>query len=100
MIVVRNIFRLKFGQAKQATDAWKRAIPLLGEHTPLAKPRLLTDLAGAPYYTLVVETTHESLAAFEQMHKSARDSDEWKSIYKDIAASTEEGRREIFTIVQ
>ena len=63
MIVVRDIFRLKFGQSKDAIAHWKEAARLLRESGYGASSvRLLTDLSGAPYYTLVLSrpSTHSA----------------------------------------
>ena len=62
MILVRDVFQVKFGQMKQAKDVWKemfKAMPTSGN-----KPRLLTDLTGQ-YYTLVLESTFKDLADYE-----------------------------------
>ena len=100
MIVVRDIFRLRFGQAKDATGLWKQALAELKSAAPGGKFRLLTDLAGAPYYTIVLEGTHESLQAWDDFHKSAGKQAKWKEIYAKIIPLTEEGRREILTVVE
>jgi hypothetical protein len=63
MILVRDVLRLKFGKAKEA-----KALAKVG--TRIAKKvgypahRQLMDLTGR-YYTLVLESTHESVAAWE-----------------------------------
>src|SRR4051812_23992394 len=100
MIVVRNIFRLKFGDSKKATDLWKQAIEInkkLGYGS--TQTRLLTDLAGAAYYTVVLETTHESLADFEKASQAVRGSAEWRKVYDQIVPLVEEGRREIYSVI-
>ena len=100
MIVVRNVFRLKFGKSKEAGDLWKQALPIAakaGMNT--AGVRLLTDLAGEPYYTLVFESTHESLAEWEQTSLKLRSDAQWKEIYAKIIPLTEEGKREIYSVL-
>ena|SRR5438105_2649048 len=101
MIVVRDIFRLKFGKAKEATALWKQAMAML-ERTGFGPKgrRMLTDLAGESYYTLIMESTYESLAQWEQMHKSAGPNPEWKAVYEKIIPLTESGRREILSIIE
>jgi len=62
MIVVRDIFRLKFGKAKEATALWKQAMGIMKRAGyGNAGNRLLTDLAGEAYYTLVLESSYDSL---------------------------------------
>ncbi len=97
MIVVRDIFRLKFGKSKEANPLWKQALGILKENGFNA--RLLTDLAGTPYYTVVLESTYNSLADWENAHNSAGSSAEWKSLYAEIIALTETGHREILSVL-
>ncbi|MEW6052001.1 MAG: NIPSNAP family protein [Candidatus Zixiibacteriota bacterium] len=98
MILVWDIFQLKFGKAKEAVTLMKHAMTTLQKagHQPM---RLLTDLTG-PYYTLVLESSFKSLAEFEQGHSSTRQSPEWKTLYQQFVLLVESGRREIFTIVE
>jgi len=60
MIVVRDVFRLKFGAAREVFAAF-REIGEVAKKSGFADGslRVLTDLVGS-YYTLVLETTHES----------------------------------------
>ncbi len=100
MIVVRDIFQLRFGQSKDAMPLWKQALGELKKASNAGSFRLLTDLAGAPYYTVVLEGTYPSLADWEGMHRSAGSQAEWKAIYAKIIPLTETGRREILSIVE
>ena len=101
MIVVRDIFRLKFGQAKDATNLWKQAAAMIQRSGHGSRGvRLLTDLAGPSYYTIVFESTYDSLAQWEQAHQSAKDNKEFRDIYQKILPLTEEGRREILQVIE
>jgi hypothetical protein len=100
MILVRDVFRLKFGQARDALAA----INHIGEYASRAGAdpqamRILTDLVG-PYYTLVLETTAASLADYEAQGKRIMADAEWRSRYQKFTPYVESGYREIFTIVQ
>lgn len=100
MVVVRDVFRLKFGQSKEAMALWKEAIVLLRDSGYGAlNVRLLSDLAGAPYYTVILESTFNSVAEWEKAHLAARDNAPWKAVYARIIPFTESGRREILSIV-
>ena len=99
MIVVRDVFRLKFGAAREAQAAFKD----IGEVAkrsgfPTDGVRVLTDLVG-PYYTLVLETMHGNLADYEQMGRNSM-TDEWRKAYQKFTPHVESGYREIFTIAQ
>jgi hypothetical protein len=99
MILVRNVFRVKFGQSKDAVAAMKENIELMKKSGfGGAQPRLLTDLVG-PFYTVVLEMTFDSLADWETTMKTSMGGEEWKAVYAKFTALTEEGYREIFTIV-
>lgn len=101
MILVRNIFQLKFGQARPAVSAWKEGLAVAERvGMPAGRWRLLTDLAGPSFYTLVLEGTYSSLAEFEQQAQQLMADPAWQAWYKQIAALSEGGRREILTIVE
>jgi len=98
MIVVRNVFKLKFGKAKEATSLWKQGVAIAhGAGFPKGSTRILTDLVG-PFYTLIMETTHESLSEYERAAKNLMDNKEWKAWYADVLPLTEGGYREIYAI--
>jgi hypothetical protein len=100
MIVVRDVFRLKFGQAKEATELWKRAVGLLQNSGYGVKAtRLLTDIAGPAYYTIVLESSFDSLADWEKAAQAAKSNTQWHEVYQRIIALTEEGRREILSVI-
>ncbi len=101
MILVRDIFRLKFGQSKDAIAYWKQAVEAIRKSGYASEGfRILTDLAGADYYTIVLEATFKSVAEWEKAHGQARSNSKWKEIYGKIIALTEKGHREIFTVVE
>jgi len=101
MILVRNIFRLKFGQAREAIATWKNGLAIAERISGgRSRFRLLTDLAGPDFYTLVLEVTHESLAEFEQSSRTLMDAPEWRAWYPQAMALSEGGRREILNIVE
>jgi hypothetical protein len=101
MIVVRDIFRVKFGQSKDVTALWKQAMELLMQGGfGVRGTRLLTDLAGQPYYTIVFESTYDSLAQWEQAHNAAKGNARWREVFQKIIPLTEDGRREIFSVIE
>jgi hypothetical protein len=100
MILVRNVFRLKFGKAREAVAAMKEAI---AETKRLGygdgSTRLLTDLTG-PYYTLVMESVFSNLASLEQTTPKVMGDKQWQASYQKLVPLVESGYREIFTIVE
>jgi hypothetical protein len=100
MILVRNVFRLKFGKSREAVAAFKEGLALMKRHGfGRAPARLLTD-AVTTFYTLVMEQTFESLADYEQSAKAVMANNEWKAWYQTIQSFVESGHREIFTVVE
>jgi len=97
MIVIRNVFQLKFGKAKDAVALWKEGIALMKKGGLSAPTRILTDLTG-PSYTLVFEESFESLAAYEKEMKSIMGMEEWKSWYSRFVPLCKSAYREIMTV--
>jgi hypothetical protein len=100
MIVVRDIFRLKFGQSKEAVALWKEAAASLRTSGYGAiNVRLLTDMAGPAFYTVILESTFNSISDWEKAHSAARDNAQWKALYAKIVSYTETGHREILSVI-
>jgi hypothetical protein len=100
MIVVRNVFRLKFGKAREAVALFKEGMAIqqrVGDGLDMSS-RLLTDVTG-PFYTVVLEITAPSLAAFEGGAPRLMADKDWQANYQKIGALVESGYREIFTLV-
>jgi hypothetical protein len=97
MIVVRDVFRLKYGAAKPALAAMKEGRQML----PAAKAvRVLTDLIGTSY-TVVLETTFASMSECEsEMHKVMGNPAWGKWYHEKFVPHVESGYREVFNIVE
>lgn len=99
MIVVRNVFQLKFGEAKKGVELWKEGLALSKRvGFPAKSSRVLTDLVGQ-FYTLVFEVTFDSLADFESGAKKMMANSEWQAWYAKVSAMTLSGHREILNVV-
>lgn len=96
MIVVRNVFQVKFGKARDAVALMKEGIAI-GRKVGM-NARVLTDITG-PAYTVVLETTHENLADFEGKSKDVMGSAEWQGWYQKFIPLVESGNRDIYTVV-
>ena len=100
MIVVRNVFQLKYGKTKEA-------VPLLKEGLAIQKrvlagleysTRVLTDASG-PFYTLVLEVTVPSLAAWETNAPRIFADKDFQANSQKMSALVESGYRELFNVV-
>ena len=97
MILVRDVFQLKFGKAREATALWKEGRGFLEGDQRIKSVRLLTDLVGS-YYTVVLETTYDSLGDFERSMSEGMN-DEWRAWYGRYVPLVESGYREMFMVV-
>lgn len=97
MILVRDVFQLKLGKAKEA-KVWKEA-RVLARKYGFPEGRALTDLTGN-YYTFVMGSTYENLAAWESSMNDPAGADEWGQWYQKFAPLLDGGYREILTVVE
>lgn len=98
MIIVRDVFQLQFGKAKDAVTVCKAGLENakdMGNPIPM---RIMTDLVGK-YYTLVMESTFDSLSHYEQSMREMFDNEQWRDWYQKLLPFLESGHREIFTLV-
>ena len=98
MILIRDIFQLKFGKTKDAIALWKEGKDILKKngHYP---DRVLTDLVGN-YYTFVLETTSPSISEFEGAMKKTFNEKAYSEWYQKFIPLVEGGHREIFNIIE
>ena len=99
MVLIRDVFQLQFGAAREAVALWKEGADIIRREMPAQSVRLLTDVVGAPYYTLVLESTYESLAAFEEVGRRASASEAWQTWYRRFVPLARHGHREIYNVV-
>lgn len=101
MIVIRNVFRLKFGKAREAVALVKEGMAIQkrvgagGDYST----RLLTDVTG-PFYTIVWEISVPSLGAFEAAAPQLMGDKDWQANYQKLGALVDSGYREIFSVVE
>ena len=99
MIVVRNVFRLKFGKAKEAIALLKEGIAIQKRAGVEVNQRLMTDFVGT-FYTVVLELTVPNMGALEATMPKVMGDKDWQAIYLEFSALVESGYREIFTLVE
>ena len=100
MIVIRNVFQLKFGQAKEALAILKEGVAIQKRIAAADfSTRLLTDVTG-PFYTLVLEITVKSLSDFETRAPQILGNPEWQANYAKLTPLVQSGYREIFTLIE
>ena len=99
MILVRNVFQLKFGKAREALAILKEGVAIQQRLAAEGSARLLTDVTGR-HYTLILEMTLTNLVALEAMVPRVFGNPEFQENYQKMVPLVESGQREIFTIVE
>jgi hypothetical protein len=100
ILVVRNVFRPKFGQAKPALAAWTEGEVIMKRLGMTRPTRLLTDVFG-PAYTVVLEHTSASLEEFEADGRQIMGTAEWGQWYHEkFVPQVDSSYREVLTIVE
>ena len=99
MLLIRDVYHCKPGKVRPMVEKFK-AMGKLGERHGMGRMRVLTDVSGERFWTIVSEYEVESLEAFMKMDQNL-DADtmkEFESIMKGYHDNVDHGRREIFTI--
>jgi hypothetical protein len=99
MYVIREVVNCRPGKVRQLVEKFKAISTAMRDmgHEPF---RLLTDVSGDPFWTLVAETNVEKIDEFFAMEQKLMASDSLRSAlagYHDIVTS---GRREIYRVEQ
>ena len=98
MIIERNVFKLKFGKAKEAIAIWKE-IMVAAKKANLASSemRLLSDLSG-PAYTLVVELHIKSFMDMNPKQAIWATTESFQTLYQKFIPLCESAHREYYRI--
>lgn len=92
MFIERNVFHLKFGQAKPAVTMWKEYLEKAHREDNNIHVRLLTDLTGSGY-TLVLEQTFSTYAELEPSKCALVNRTDWKEFYEKFIPYCERSER-------
>jgi hypothetical protein len=94
MILVRDTFQAKYGQGGALVALFKE---VRQQWPAQSVDRILTDASG-PFFTVVTETTVESLAAWEQRLADLFSKPEFGDWFAHMTPLVESGRREFYHI--
>ena len=98
MILARAVFQAKFGKADDVVAHFKAmGNDMPDELVESLQPRILTDISGS-FDTVVLETTHESLAALEEFRKALFAREESADESSRLVELVVSGRNEYYTI--
>src|SRR5690348_11675549 len=96
MILVRMIFRVKWGKADEVVKAMKESAPAMAPETG-HHWRLLTDLGGE-MFTVVLEAEMASLAEWEQFRAQLFRDPRFQESQQRTVELIESGRQEFYTV--
>ena len=98
MYVVREILNCKPGKVRQMAENFEAISAALREmgRQPL---RLMTDVTGEPFWTLVVEATVETVDEFFEMERTVTAKESVQHRMAGYHELVQSGRREVYQIV-
>lgn len=97
MLLIREIMYCKPGKVRPMVEKFKAMAGVM-EKLGMSRPRIMTDLTGVPYWTVITEFEVESLEAFFNMDDKAfadAGAAEIMAGYHDLV---DHGRREIYKV--
>ena len=97
MFVERNVFSLKFGQARPAINLWKEYLEKAHREDNSIHVRMLTDLSG-PGYTLIIEQIFNTYAELEPSKCALVNRGDWKEFYEKFIPYCERSERTLYKL--
>jgi hypothetical protein len=97
MYVIREVLHCKPGKVRQMADKFRAISHALQEmgHEPM---RLLTDVTGEPFWTIVAEARVEKIDDFFAVEQKLTTNENIGKVMADYHDLVESGRREIFRV--
>jgi hypothetical protein len=94
MLLVRNVFRAKYGMGDALVQHILSRIEIWSGGRDF---RLLTD-AGGPFFTVVAEISYENFAAYEESQTREFAMPEFGAWFEQMVPLVDSGSREFWTI--
>ncbi len=98
MFIERNVFHLKFGLGKPATDLWRAFLHTVPAQSDF-RIRLLSDLSG-PAYVLVLELAYGTYAELEPSRCRLTQLPGWRAFYEQFIPMCERSERTLYREVE
>ena len=97
MYVIREVLNCKPGKVRQMVEKFKSISTALTEmgQEPL---RVLTDVTGEPYWTIVAEARVEKIDDFFAMEQKLTSNETLRQTMADYHDLVDRGRREIYRL--
>lgn len=97
MFVIREVLHCRPGKVRPIVEKFRRisgAFEKKGQR-PL---RLLTDVSGEPFWTLVIEADVERIEDFFRVESELMQDESLRETFADFHAHIDNGRREIYRL--
>jgi len=99
MYVIREIMRCKPGKVGELVKRFKQMEPLFKElGGGMAAPRVMTDMTGERFWTVVAEQDVDKLDDYLEMTRKTMSDPRFQKIMQGYHEFVEEGRREIYKL--
>jgi hypothetical protein len=97
MYVIREVLHCKPGKVRAMVEKFKRISALMKEmgHEPL---RLLTDVSGEPFWTIVAEASVAKVDDFFALERTLMANEALHTTMADYHDLVESGRREVYRV--
>ena len=97
MYVIREVLHCKPGKVRQMAEKFRAISHALQEmgHEPM---RLLTDVTGEPFWTIVAEARVEKIDDFFAVEQKLTANETVRKVMADYHDLVESGRREIYRV--
>jgi hypothetical protein len=97
MVLIREVLNCKPGKVGELKKRF-RALSDVTEGLGFGRFRLLTDVSGEPFWTLIAEMEAESVDAFMQMEEKTMANPDARKAMEGYHDFVVKGRREIYRI--
>ena len=98
MYVIREIMHCKPGKAGEMVKRFKQMEPLMKEVGMTEPQRIMTDMSGECFWTVVAEQNVPSLEQYLEMSRQTMTDPRVQKIMQGYHDLVESGRREIFKV--
>ena len=97
MYVIREVLNCKPGKVRQMVDKFTQISMVLKDmgHEPM---RILTDVTGEPYWTVIAEAKVEKIDDFFAMEQKLTTNETLRKTMADYHDLVDRGRREIYRL--
>ena len=97
MYVIREVLNCKPGKVREMLEKFRQISMVLKDlgHEPM---RILTDVTGEPYWTVIAEAKVEKIDDFFSMEQKLTTNETLRKTMADYHDLVDRGRREIYRI--